>query len=85
MEKMDQYHSAETDGCERRAISIRTVARRLGLSLSATYAAVARGEIPARRIGGRVIVAERFVDRLLSEIEQHDPPSTDGDTESRAA
>jgi predicted DNA-binding transcriptional regulator AlpA len=41
------------------------VGRALGLSRAAAYAAVARGDIPALRIGGRVIVPTAAVRRLL--------------------
>jgi excisionase family DNA binding protein len=46
--------------------SVDEVAHLLGLSRSATYDAIARGEIPALRFGRRIVVARRALHYLLA-------------------
>lgn len=49
------------------AISPDEAGKRLSLSRSATYAAIERGEIPALRIGKRLLVPVAALERLVSE------------------
>ena len=42
------------------------VAQMLGLSRNSVYAAVGRGEIPARRVGRRVIFSKRAIQEWLA-------------------
>ena len=49
------------------ALSVEEAGRRLGLGRAATYAAVARGEIPSLRLGKRLIVPLVQLERWLSE------------------
>lgn len=46
--------------------SVTEVAKLLGLSRSAAYAAAASGELPTVRIGARIIVPCAALDRLLA-------------------
>jgi len=50
---------------EREALSVGETARVLGLGRGAAYQAVASGEIPSLRIGGRILVPRRQLERLL--------------------
>lgn len=50
-----------------RGLSPHTVARRLDLSKSNVYRQIKAGEIPARKIGGRYVVPESWVDDLLAD------------------
>jgi excisionase family DNA binding protein len=43
------------------------VAARLGISRSAVYDCIARGEIPAKRLGRRVVVVRAALDAFLAE------------------
>jgi excisionase family DNA binding protein len=52
---------------EPRALSVAEAARRLGISRSAAYEAVARGDLVAVRVGRRRVVPEAEVRRLLAE------------------
>lgn len=54
---------------ERVTMSVPEAARLLGLSDSAAYEAVARGEIPAVRIGRRILVKR---DQLLAQFVSND-------------
>ncbi|MCZ7525754.1 MAG: helix-turn-helix domain-containing protein [Acidimicrobiia bacterium] len=47
-------------------LPVEEAGRYLGLGRSAAYAAVARGEIPALRIGRRVVVPTAALRRLLA-------------------
>ncbi len=47
-------------------LTVLEASRRLGLSLGVAYRAANAGEIPAVRIGGRILVLRRPLDRLLS-------------------
>jgi len=53
------------DDEERRIYYVRDVARMLGVSPSRVYERVARGLIPASRLGGRVIFKRAVFDRWL--------------------
>lgn len=50
-----------------RARSVPDAAKVIGISRSAAYRAVERGEIPAIRIGRRLVVPEAALRRLLGE------------------
>jgi excisionase family DNA binding protein len=49
----------------RLTLTVEEVAQMLGLSRSATYEAIARGEIPSLRFGRRIVVTRRALHRLL--------------------
>lgn len=51
---------------ERLALSVPEVGRALGLSRAGAFAAVRRGDIPALRIGKRLVVPRRVLDELLA-------------------
>lgn len=61
---------------ERATWTIPETARILGLSRAAAYRAAARGDIPARRIGGRLIVPRAALSRMLELHQETPPPST---------
>jgi excisionase family DNA binding protein len=46
-------------------MTVHEAGRRLGLSRNSAYAAAARGEIPAIRIGKRLLVPIKALERLL--------------------
>ena len=50
----------------RLTFSVEEVAQLLGLSRSAVYEAIARGDIPALRFGRRIVIARDALDRLLA-------------------
>ena len=50
---------------ERLVYTVEEVARRLGLGRSATYDAIRRGQIPARRIGRRILIPRAELERWL--------------------
>ena len=52
---------------ERLTLTVPEVAARLGLSRNGAYEAVATGQIPAIRIGRRVLVPRAALDRLLEQ------------------
>jgi excisionase family DNA binding protein len=49
------------------AYSVEEVGRLLGIGRTLAYAAVARGEIPSVKIGGRTIVPKVAVERMLAQ------------------
>lgn len=51
---------------ERKTYSVPEVAKILGISRNSVYAAVARGDIKSVKIGGRLIIPKRVIDKLLS-------------------
>lgn len=53
----------------RLALSVPEAAELLGLSRSSAYAAVQRGDIPSVRVGGRVLVSAKALERLVNPIE----------------
>ena len=57
---------ALVDNSERLVLSVAEAAELLGISKSLAYDLVARGELPARRFGGRIVVLWRPLDRLLA-------------------
>jgi excisionase family DNA binding protein len=50
---------------DRLTLTVEEVAQILGLSRSATYEAIARGEIPSLRFGRRIVVTQRVLHGLL--------------------
>lgn len=52
---------------ERRTVSVAEAGRRLGVSRMTAYRAVHAGDIPAIRIGRRLVVPIAALDRLLQE------------------
>lgn len=46
--------------------SVEEAAERLGLSRNATYAAVTSKEIPAIRIGRRILIPKRAIENMLN-------------------
>ena len=51
---------------QRQTYTIEETARILGLGRSSAYAAAARGEIPTIRIGRKLLVSRRALERLLA-------------------
>jgi excisionase family DNA binding protein len=51
---------------DRKVLNVAEVAEVLGLSRNAAYEAVRRGDIPAIRIGRRILVPVRALDEALS-------------------
>jgi excisionase family DNA binding protein len=60
---------------DRLTLTVEEVAQVLGLSRSATYEAIARGEIPSLRFGRRIVVTRRALHRLLGQgdVSIHQP------------
>jgi excisionase family DNA binding protein len=54
-------------------LSVTEAAEVLGISRSLAYDLVARGELPARRFGGRIVVLLRPLQRLLDSEPGDDP------------
>jgi len=50
---------------ERLTFSAPEAAKILGISLGGVYAGIRRGEIPAVRIGGRVLIPREYIDKIL--------------------
>lgn len=50
----------------RETVSVDAAARRLGVHRLTLYAAVARGEVPAIRIGRRQLIPSAWLDRTLT-------------------
>ena len=55
------------DRPKRMVLSVTEAAELLGISRSLAYDLVARGELPARRFGGRIVVLLRPLQRLLDD------------------
>jgi excisionase family DNA binding protein len=47
-------------------VSVTAAAQRLGISRISAYRAVARGDLPSIRIGGRILIPSGALDRLLN-------------------
>jgi excisionase family DNA binding protein len=54
-----------TKADQRLAISVEEAGRLLGISRGLAYALVNRGDIPSVRLGRRIVVPRRALDRLL--------------------
>jgi excisionase family DNA binding protein len=52
---------------ERETLSVIEAGRRLGLGKDAAYRAAKSGELPVLRIGRRMLVPRRALDRMLAE------------------
>lgn len=52
---------------DRATLTVPEVARLLGISRNEAYLAVQRGEIPARRIGRRIVIPRAALERWLLE------------------
>ena len=50
---------------EKLTISVPEAARRLGIGKNLAYDAVARGEIPSIRVGGRILIPVAALDQML--------------------
>jgi len=57
-------------------LNVRDVVRVTGLSRNSIYAACARGDLPAVRIGRRVLIPKRALQRFLEEPQTLKPAST---------
>jgi excisionase family DNA binding protein len=54
-----------------RRLTVRELARKIGIPLAATYKGLRSGQIPARRIGRRYVIVTEVIDRwLLCEREE---------------
>lgn len=49
-----------------RVLTVAETAAELRLSLNACYSAIARGEIPAVKIGSRILVPRAALDRMIA-------------------
>jgi excisionase family DNA binding protein len=56
---------ALVDRPERLVLSVPEAAGMLGISRRLAYELVARGELPALRLGGRIVILRRPLERLL--------------------
>lgn len=56
----------EVDVEEPMALTVEEAARLLGISRTLAYESVARGELPAVRLGRRIVVPRRALERLLA-------------------
>jgi excisionase family DNA binding protein len=56
---------AQVDRSERLVLSVPEAARMLSISRRLAYDLVARGELPALRLGGRIVILRRPLERLL--------------------
>ena len=62
---MDHSNTPGTEWESRPTISVTEAARVLGISRGSAFAAVHRGEIPALRLGHRVVVPTAALKRIL--------------------
>jgi len=58
---------------EKKTVSVVEAGRILGIGKSLAYNAVARGEIPSIKIGGRIVVPLVALDKLLANGNQESP------------
>jgi excisionase family DNA binding protein len=54
---------------EKKVVTVEEAGRLLGIGRSASYLAVKRGDIPVIRLGRRIVVPIKALDRLLEEGE----------------
>ena len=52
---------------KRKTMKVEEAAAQLGISRNAAYEAVRRGEIPAVKIGKRILVPKVAIDRMIQE------------------
>jgi excisionase family DNA binding protein len=69
----DRSAGVITTGPDRLTLTVEEAAATLGISRASAYEGVRRGEIPAIRIGRRVLVPRVALDRLLSMPEVVEP------------
>ena len=69
----DKSAGVITTGPDRLTLTVEEAAATLGISRASAYEGVRRGEIPAIRIGRRVLVPRVALDRLLSMPEVAEP------------
>lgn len=55
---------------ERATYTVDEAAARLGIGRNAAYEAIKRGELPALRIGKRIIVPKAALARLLEQVDR---------------
>jgi excisionase family DNA binding protein len=60
---------------ERKTKTVDETAKILGLSRSSTYEAVRTGQIESIRIGGRIIIPDAVISRMLGEATETSDPS----------
>lgn len=70
----DRSAGVITTGPDRLTLTVEEAAATLGISRASAYEAVRRGEIPAIRIGRRVLVPRVALDRLLGAAGAAAPP-----------
>ena len=58
---------------ERQTLTADEVAEILGVAVPTVYAAVKRGELPAVRIGDRVLIPKNALQRMLQQAGQNTP------------
>jgi excisionase family DNA binding protein len=69
-----------SDAEESAVYSVEQASKRLGLSRGATYEGIKRGEIPALRIGRRIVIPKARFDHWLAngaDVTDREIPSTD--------
>jgi excisionase family DNA binding protein len=66
-------------------LSVDALAARLGLDVKTVYASLARGEIPARRVGRRWIIVEQVIDQWLATPPDRPPMHPIGPKSARSA
>ena len=57
----------ESNDSQRLVVSVKEVKELLGLSRNAVYQAIARGEIPVVKVGRRLLVPKKALERFLEE------------------
>lgn len=67
----------------RKVLTVEEAGRWLGISRSSAYDAIQRNELPHIRIGGRIVVPIKALERMLDS--SSDRPNTDHSDESVAA
>lgn len=55
-------------------LTVKEVAEAIGISKNSAYEAIRNGEIPALRIGRRIVVPKRVLDQLLDAVGAPDDP-----------
>ncbi len=60
---------------ERETLTVSEAAKLLGVAPATVYAAVKRGELPAIRIGDRILIPELGLRRLLEPADPLDRPA----------
>jgi len=64
---------AISEGVDRLTLTVEEAAASLGISRASAYEAVRRGEIPAIRIGRRILVPRAALERFLASALEEDP------------